>query len=211
MISNRILEGIQKHKLVAIIRGIGEDRILETVQALADGGIKVMEVTLNREDAVRSIKLISHSFGNDIVLGAGTVLNGDQVRLVAENGAGFIVSPNVDLEVIKETKQLGMVSIPGAFTPSEIVAAHNAGADFVKLFPAGSLGADYIKAIRAPLDNIPLLAVGGIDLNNIPLFFRAGVVGVGIGGNLVNKKLIEAGRYDEIRAIAREYSSLVKG
>ncbi|NLZ52213.1 MAG: bifunctional 4-hydroxy-2-oxoglutarate aldolase/2-dehydro-3-deoxy-phosphogluconate aldolase [Thermoanaerobacteraceae bacterium] len=203
--SKHIIETIKTSKIVAIIRGIDRDHILKTAEALLNGGIKVMEITLNRDDAMESIELVKRKFENEILLGAGTVLTEKQVREAYERGACFIVSPNTDEVVIKQTKDLNMISIPGAFSPTEIAKAQQLGADFVKVFPAGSLGSDYIKAVRGPLDSIPLLAVGGVNLDNMTEFLKASAVGLGIGGNLVNKSLIYAEKYDEVEKIAQSY------
>lgn len=200
-----IIGTIKKSKMVAIIRGIDSDHILKTAETLLKGGIKTMEITLNRDDAMESIELVKKEFENEILLGAGTVLTDKQVKGAYERGACFIVSPNTDEVVIKQTKDLNMISIPGAFSPSEIVKAHQLGADFVKVFPVGSIGSDYIKAVRGPLDSIPLLAVGGVNLDNMTEFLKAGADGLGIGGNLVNKSLIYDGKYDEVEKIARSY------
>ncbi len=138
------------------------------------------------------------------MLGAGTVITPEQVQTAFDCGAQYIISPNVDAQVIKKTKELGMVSIPGAFTPSEMVTAYNAGADVVKLFPAGLLGPAYIQAVRAPLAHIPVAVVGGIDENNIATFFRAGACCAGIGSNLVNRKAVLAGEYSAITQTAQK-------
>ncbi|WP_286680227.1 bifunctional 4-hydroxy-2-oxoglutarate aldolase/2-dehydro-3-deoxy-phosphogluconate aldolase [Tepidanaerobacter sp. EBM-49] len=207
---NNIIDAINANKIIAIIRGIDKEHIVKTAEALLAGGIKIMEITLNRSDAVESIEMLCKTFSGKMLLGAGTVLNKKQVEEVSKAGAMFIVSPNTDREVIEQTKNLNMVSIPGALTPSEIVDARKFGADFVKVFPAGSLGPNYIKAIRAPLDNIPLLAVGGIDTENMCEFLKAGVAGLGIGGNLVDKTLISSGKYDEIRENAAKYVKKLK-
>lgn len=207
---NNIIDAINANKIIAIIRGIDKEHIVKTAEALLAGGIKIMEITLNRSDAVESIEMLCKTFNGKMLLGAGTVLNKKQVEEVSKAGAMFIVSPNTDREVIEQTKNLNMVSIPGALTPSEIVDARKFGADFVKVFPAGSLGPNYIKAIRAPLDNIPLLAVGGIDTENMCEFLKAGVAGLGIGGNLVDKTLISSGKYDEIRGNAAKYVKKLK-
>lgn len=200
-----IIDTIKTARIVAIIRGIDKDHILKTAEALLKGGIKAMEITLNRNDAMESIEMVKKEFANEILLGAGTVTTDEQVREAHEHGARFIVSPNTDEAVIKQTKDLNMVSVPGAFSPTEILKAHQLGADFVKVFPAGSIGADYIKAVRGPLDNIPLLAVGGVNLDNMTEFLKAGADGLGIGGNLVSKSLIYDGKFDEVEKIARSY------
>ena len=211
------LESIYKGKIIAIVRGIPCSSILDTARALLDGGIHMMEVTFDQsgaegiQETADSIRLLSEKLPGEILLGAGTVLTPDQVQLAYDCGAGYIISPNVDVDVIKKTKELGMVSIPGAFTPSEIVEAHNAGADIVKLFPAGLLGTAYIKAVLGPLSHIPVSAVGGIDEKNIASFFEAGVCGVGIGGNLVNRKAIAAGDFSQVTETAGKLAAAVRG
>ena len=139
-------------------------------------------------------------------IGAGTVLTEKQVDMTKAAGGCFIISPNTDEAVIAHTRLEGMVSIPGALTPTEIVTAHKAGADFVKLFPVSSLGASYIKAVSAPLSHIKLLAVGGVTPENMDEYFAAGAVGFGIGANIVDKKLVEAEDYAGITALAEKYT-----
>jgi 2-dehydro-3-deoxyphosphogluconate aldolase/(4S)-4-hydroxy-2-oxoglutarate aldolase len=138
------------------------------------------------------------------------VLTSEQVEHAVESGAQYIISPNTDLAVIKKTKELEKTSIPGAFTPSEMVSAYHAGADIIKLFPAGVFGIKYIKAVLAPLSHIPVIAVGGVDADNAVDFLKAGAIGVGVGGNLVDVKAIYAGEYDKITATAREYLTKIK-
>ena len=130
--------------------------------------------------------------------------------MTRDAGGKFIISPNVSERVIKETKKAGLISIPGALTPSEIFDAYSYGADFVKVFPVGVMGSEYIRAIKAPLSNIPLLAVGGIDLNNMIEYFEAGVCGVGIGTSIVNKDLIKRKDFEAVRLLARRYVELVE-
>jgi len=139
-----------------------------------------------------------------MAVGAGTVTSVCDAEMACEAGAKFLIAPNTDEKVIRRTVELGMVSIPGALTPTEIVAAYNAGADFVKVFPAGNMGPGYVKAVCAPLSDIPLLAVGGINAQNAVEYVKAGCVGVGVGGNLANRKWIEAGEFDRIEEAARE-------
>lgn len=207
---------IREQKLIAIIRGIDSNYILDTVEALVQGGITLLEVALNQDneakamDGFHSMERIKQRFGDRVYLGAGTVITLNQLKRAVAAGAEFIISPNVDPEVIRETKALGKISIPGALTPSETVAAHQYGADFVKLFPAGNLGIEYIKALLAPLSHIPVLAVGGVTVANVNDFIRAGVKGVGIGGNLVNQQAILAGNYEKIREAARAYVQAIK-
>ena len=143
-------------------------------------------------------------------IGAGTVLTADQVRLTRAAGGSFIILPDVNEEVIRETYRLGMVSMPGALTPTEIAAADEYGADFVKLFPISNLGAGYVKAVKAPLSNVKLLAVGGIDENNMQEYLDVGVCGFGIGSNLTDKKMIEAEDWDGITRLAEKFVKAVK-
>jgi len=211
-----ILKRIYENKIIAIIRGVGSDRILPTVEALLKGGISLLEVTYNHEsaasvsDTLKSLKLIAKEFSNDVSLGVGTVLTSKQAEDAVDSGAQYIISPNTDVSVIKKTKELGKISIPGAFTPSEMVLAYYAGADIVKLFPAGVLGTKYIKAVLAPLSHIPVIAVGGIDADNAVEFIRAGAIAVGIGGSLVDVKAVYEGDYEKITSTAKEYLSKIK-
>jgi 2-dehydro-3-deoxyphosphogluconate aldolase/(4S)-4-hydroxy-2-oxoglutarate aldolase len=139
-------------------------------------------------------------------VGAGTVLTAQQVDTARANGASFIVSPNTDADVIRRAVSLGMVSIPGALTPTEVVAAHNLGASFVKLFPGGDLGSGYLKAICAPISHIPILVVGGVNAENMQEFIKAGAAGFGIGSNIVDKKLIDSGAYTRLSELAKSYT-----
>ena len=175
-----------------------------------------MEVTFDATGKVsnaetgKMIAAIVKGLGGKMKVGAGTVMNAEQVDITKKNGGEFIISPDTNGEVIKHTVELGMVSIPGAMTPTEAVTAHNYGADFVKIFPAGNLGSAYIKAIRAPLSNIRLMAVGGISDSNIAEFLAVGCVGAGIGGNLVSKKAIEAGDYAALTETAKKTVAAAK-
>ena len=143
-------------------------------------------------------------------IGAGTVLTREQVRLTKEAGGLFIISPNVDEAVIRETCALGLVSMPGALTPTEICNAHSFGADFVKLFPAGDMGVGYVKSVKAPLSHIKMLAVGGINEKTIASYLRTGVCGFGIGSNIVSKKMVDENDYQGITALAREFVAAIE-
>ena len=143
-------------------------------------------------------------------VGAGTVTTTELVELTAKAGGKFIISPDTNPDVIRRTRELDMVSMPGALTPTEIMTAHRAGADYVKLFPAGDLGPNYVKAVRAPISHVKMTAVGGINEKNMADFLKAGVCGFGIGGNLANKAWIEAGEFDKITETARAMVAVVK-
>lgn len=204
------------HKIVAIVRGVYGEDCLNLAKALCEGGIKLLEVTFDQlntekwQETADTISLLKENLGDKMCFGAGTVTSVELVNIAKQAGADFIVSPDINKDVIKATVKSGMVSMPGAMTPTEVLHAHSLGADFVKLFPAGSLGAGYIKAISAPINHVKILAVGGVDENNAAEFIAAGAVGVGAGGKLVNKKWIAEGKFDEISALAKKFSEGVK-
>ncbi len=181
------LSAIQDQKLIAIIRNLPPADVLKVSKALRDGGVRIIEITMNSPKALTVIEELTSELGDDIIVGAGTVLDPETARAAILAGAKFILSPTVNLETIKCTKRYGALSIPGAFTPTEILTAFEHGADIVKVFPA-SLGSDYIKDILGPLSQIPLLPTGGVNLENIQSFIRAGAIGCGIGGSLVNSE-----------------------
>lgn len=181
------LSQILEHKIVAIIRGADPDDVLKIAKALHEGCVKILEVTLNSANALEIIKQLSETMKDKMLIGAGTVLDSASARAAISAGAQFIISPCLNIDVIRTTKELGVVSIPGAYTPTEIVNAFNSGGDIIKVFPASS-NANYIKEIRAPLSHIPLMPTGGITLENIKEFQKAGAVAFGIGTALVNTK-----------------------
>lgn len=210
------VEMIIKNKIILILRGVPASRAVPLAEALYNGGVRLMEVTFDQRamaegirEACYAIKKINDAFGEKICVGAGTVLSCDQVRAAAEAGAKYMISPNADFDVIRATKELGLISIPGALSPTEIIAAHKAGADFVKLFPADSLGLKYAKAVMAPVNHIPMLAVGGVDETNLKDFLQAGFLGVGVGGSIVKKDLLKSGAYGEITELALKYTSQI--
>jgi|SRR5215467_9491893 len=180
------LSQILQEKIVAIIRGVNPGDVLKVAGALQRGGVKLIEVTMNSDDALRVIEEISDTMKNKMLVGAGTVLDAASAKSAIQAGAKFIISPNTNIEVISATKEQGVVSIPGAFTPTEIVSAYAMGGDIIKVFP--SLGVAYIRDLRAPLDHIPLMPTGGINLENIDEFKKTGAVAFGIGNALVNSK-----------------------
>ena len=191
-------------KIIAISRGISSSHILKVADALRRGGVHFMEVTYNpsneeaSKDTLKSIEMLKKEFGEEMHIGAGTVLTVEQVEDAREAGAEYIISPNVDEIVIRKTKELGLLSIPGAMTPTEAQNAWKWGADYVKIFPADNLGADYIKAMLSSMNHLKLVATGGIDEGNMLEFLDSGCVGLGIGGSLLNRKLAEAGDYQVI-------------
>src|ERR1700742_1728333 len=157
------LQQILEYKIVAILRGCAPDRITDIAAALAAGGVRLLEVTLNSPGALESIRQVAAAMGDRILVGAGTVLTPGEAEAAVEAGARFIISPTLDIETIRMTRQLGAGSIPGAFTPTEILTAHRNGADIIKVFPSGSIGAHYFKELRGPLPQIPLMPTGGVN------------------------------------------------
>ena len=209
-------ETILKEKLVAIVRGFAPETVVEMAKAYVEGGIRCIEVTFDQTSAekrletVATIKAIKAALGDQVCVGAGTVMTVEQVQMAAEAGAEYMISPNVDVDVIKETKRLGKVSIPGAMTPSEIAYAYKMGADIIKLFPANEVGLTYIKAIKAPLKHIPLMATGGVRPVNAAEYLAAGSSALGVGGDLVNKAWVAAGEFDKIAAAAKAFTDSIK-
>ena len=199
--SQAVLEKILEGKIIAIVRGIPSTKIVGLAQALEKGGVNCIEVTFDQsseekaKDTLVAIRAIKDALGDKVGVGAGTVMSVEQVHQAVEAGEA----------VIRETKKLDKVSIPGAMTPTEAAFAYECGADIVKLFPAGLLGAAYIKAVKAPLKHIPVTAVGNVNVENCAEFLKAGAVGVGVGGSLVSAKLVDEGRFDEITATAKAY------
>jgi len=213
-VRNEIIKVVEDKKIIVIVRGVEKEKLVPLVQALYNGGIRLVEVTYSAngkvkdEETAEMIKMLADKFNGKMFIGAGTVLTEKQVELTQKAGGTFIISPDVSEEVIKKTVELGMVSMPGALTPTEIRTAVRAGADFVKLFPIANFGASYVKAIRAPLSNVKLLAVGGIHDKNMAEFYSAGVCGFGIGTNITDKNMIESGDFDGIEKLARKYVEL---
>lgn len=211
MTREEIVKDIADKKLIAIIRGMEPEYCEGFAKAIYEGGIRYVEVPFNQKatDCFKattdSIQAIISAMGEKMVVGAGTVLTREQVDLTIAAGGRFIVTPSLNLDVLGYAKQKGLVTLPGVLTPTEAVAAYEAGADFVKIFPAGNLGPGYIKAIKAPLSHIPMLAVGGVNEKNFADFLKAGAAGAGVGGNLANKDWIKAGEFDKITALAKEF------
>ena len=214
--TEHIISAIKEEKLIAIVRGVEKEKCIRVAQALYDGGIKLMEITYDQkhpeswEQTAQAIGAVAQAFAGKMWVGAGTVTCPELAELTAKHGGQFIISPDVDTDVIRRTRELGLVSIPGALTPTEVMTAHKAGAHFVKLFPAGVLGTGYLKAVKAPISHVELLVVGNIDEKNVADFLAAGASGAGVGGNLVNKAFVEAGEYEKITEAARALVAAVQ-
>ena len=181
------LSHILDKKIIAIVRGAEPSAVLQMAEALCEGGIQLMEITLNSPQALAVIEKLAKTMGDKMLIGAGTVLTARDAEKAIASGARFIISPIVDAATIELTRRHGVVSIPGAYTPTEIVHAYTSGGHIIKVFPASS-NMNYIKEIRGPLPHIPLMPTGGINLDNIREFKDAGAVAFGIGTALVNTK-----------------------
>ncbi len=217
MNKQEVINLIEKEKIIVIVRGVEKDKLIPLAEAMYNGGIRLLEITYDAnqsptdEQTAQNIKMLADHFKDKMLIGSGTAVKESQVELTKNAGGKFIISPDTYDAVIKKTCECGLVSIPGAVTPSEIQTAHRCGADFVKIFPSVNLGASYIKAVSAPLSNIKFLAVGGIDETNMNDYLKAGVCGFGIGSNITNKKMIKENNWDKISKLAEKYVSVVKG
>lgn len=203
------LQHILESKIVAVIRGANPDEVVPIAKALSLGGIKTLEITAETRDVLSLIKKASTELNEEIIVGAGTVLDPETARSAIMAGAKFIFSPTVNLETIRMTKRYGGVSIPGALTPTEILTAYENGADIVKVFPADVLGPGYLKDVHGPLPQIPLMPTGGVNLENISDYFKAGAVAVGLGGALVDANREITSEYlDEITKTASRFTKI---
>ncbi|MCP3763808.1 bifunctional 4-hydroxy-2-oxoglutarate aldolase/2-dehydro-3-deoxy-phosphogluconate aldolase [Domibacillus sp. A3M-37] len=205
------LEELKQGKLVAVIRGARPDQIVPIARALKEGGIRTLEITVETPKVCDLIEKVKEEFGDDIIAGAGTVLDPETARATIMAGAEFIFSPTVNVETIKMTKRYGTISIPGALTPTEILTAYEHGADIIKVFPADVLGVGYFKNLKGPLPHIPLMPTGGVNLGNLASFLKAGAVAAGLGGSLINPaKLISDEDYAELTETAKKFSAIVQ-
>jgi len=209
--STNLLQILSREKIIAIIRGIEASAGDATAQALADGGIVFLEVTLNTDGALGMISRFREKYEGRMRIGAGTVLDIGQAKEAVAAGAEYIISPNLDEEVVRYGVEQGLEVWPGTMSPTEMVRAYKAGASAVKVFPMGALGVNYLKEVRAPLNHIPMIGTGGVNLSNIRTVLEAGAVAVGLGGNLVDKQLVKEGKFEELTKLAQAFVAEVKG
>lgn len=201
-----------EYRLIAILRGIPGEMLPDVLDMLHAGGIRLAEITYDAAGIIPAaataaqIRTAASRMEGKMHIGAGTVLTTEQLCLTKEAGGSFIISPHTDLSLIEETKSMGLFSIPGAMTVSEIVAAHKAGADYIKVFPASTLGPTFFTQVLAPLPHVRLLAVSGVGLPEIPSYLSAGAAGFGIGSAIANRKLCLSGELDTIRKNAAAYA-----
>ena len=195
--------------IVAVVRHPDPGPLVEVVRALADGGVTVAEVTFTVPNAVDVIREAKKQLGDRVLLGAGTVLDPETARAAFLAGAEFVVAPGLNLDVIRMCRRYDKLVMPGAFTPTEVLTAWEAGADVVKVFPADVVGPAFFRALRGPLPQVKLMPTGGVDLTTAGEFLKAGAVCLGVGGQLVEPKAVAAGDFARITALAREYAGVV--
>lgn len=207
----QVVEKILEKKAIAIVRGIFEEDCLNLAKALLEGGVELLEVTFDQKNAderlrtADTIRLLVRELGDKMCFGAGTVTTVEMVDLAKAAGAQFIVSPDTNEDVIRATVASDMVSIPGAMTPTEIAQAHRYGGDFIKVFPVSQLGPSYIKNVSAPLSHVRMLAVGGVDGENVQAYLAAGAVGAGVAGCLFKKDWVAVGDWNRITEATKTF------
>ena len=207
-----IIKDIEKNKIIVIMRGFTEEQLINSVDAMEKGGIRLVEVTFDQTGAVSdeitaaNIRALKEHFDGKVRIGAGTVMTEEQVEIAYKAGAEFIISPDCYDGVIKKTRDLGMVSIPGVFTPTDAANAYRYGADFAKLFPNSEVNISYLKALTVPLSHIKFLAVGGVNSDNMKEYFAAGAKGIGVATAIADKKAIFSGDYEEVTRRAKLFT-----
>ena len=205
-----VIARIKSEGAVAVIRTDSIQRALRAAEAVIAGGFRAVEITYSFPDATKAIAKLTESNENDLLIGAGTILNRHQVQEAVGAGARFLVSPCVLPEVIDAAHELQVAIIPGAFTPTEIFTAHSLGADIVKIFPAVKFGPEYLKAVRGPLPNIPIMPTSGVDASNVADWFRAGAAAVGAVSSVLDPVLIQNGEWNELTKRARDFINAVR-
>lgn len=204
------LQRVLDRVIVAIIRSDSPEKLLDVAEALLTGGVEVMEVTFTVPRADRVLEQVAAKLGQRVLLGAGTVLDTETARIALLSGAEFIVSPGTNPAVIELCRRYGKLAMPGALTPTEVIAAWQAGADIVKIFPSEITGPKYLKALHAPLPQIRLMPTGGVNLQTATEFLDAGACALGIGSQLVDARAVAAGDLKKIESLARQYVELIE-
>jgi len=211
MTKAEILQRIRDIGIIPVVRASSADEAIQVVDAIRAGGVSLLEITMTVPGAVQVIETLTKQFGDEAIVGAGTVLDPEIALACINVGARFIVSPALNLDTIACCRDLEIPVMPGALTPTEIVTAWNAGADFVKVFPCGAMGgANYIKSLKAPLPQIELVPTGGVTLSTAASFIQAGAAAIGVGADLVDVKAIRAGEAHKVTAAAQAYVAAVR-
>lgn len=209
VVNMNVIDEINKNKICAIIRGIEANKIDKLARALINGGVKVVEVTFNTKGASEMIEYLVDNYSDDLLVGAGTVLDTETAKKAIDAGAKFILSPTLNADVIIMCNRYNVVPVPGVMTPTEALTAYENGAKIVKVFPAGVLSPTYIKQLLGPLNQLSIMAVGGVNPSNIKDFFDVGVSSVGIGSDLVDAKLVKVNNFSEIEERAKKLVEMV--
>jgi len=211
MHKNEVIKQIRDIGIIPVVRASSGDEAMRAIDAIREGGVSVLEITMTVPGAVNVIAQLAARYGDDAIIGAGTVLDAETARACILNGAQFVVSPSLNLETIACCRRYGVAVLPGALTPTEIVTAWTAGADFVKVFPAGSLGgASYIKSLKAPLPQIEMVPTGGVSIKTAADFIKAGSSALGVGADLVDLKAIREGQASIITERAKHFVEIVR-
>jgi len=206
-----VIQQIKDIGLIPVVRATSADEAMRAIDAIREGGVSVLEITMTVPGAVSVIEQLSRTYGKDVLVGAGTVLDSETARACILNGAQFVVSPALNVDTIACCRRYGIAVMPGALTPTEVVQAWTLGADFVKVFPAGALGgASYLKALKAPLPQIELVPTGGVSLKTAADFIKAGASALGVGADLVDLKAIRDGQANVITDRARQFVEIVR-
>ncbi|WP_128906627.1 bifunctional 4-hydroxy-2-oxoglutarate aldolase/2-dehydro-3-deoxy-phosphogluconate aldolase [Halorubrum amylolyticum] len=207
---NETLSRLVDSGVVAVLRGVEADQLIEITEALREGGVTAVEITADTPDVAEKLGEVAGSFDEEVVVGTGTVLDSETARTTLMAGAEFVVSPSLHEDVIETCNRYGAVSAPGVMTPTEAIRGYEAGADFVKVFPAKTVGPAHLGAMKGPLGQIPMMPTGGVGPDNAAKYIDAGAFAVGAGGALVDYDAAARGDYDEITETAREFTRVVE-
>jgi 2-dehydro-3-deoxyphosphogluconate aldolase/(4S)-4-hydroxy-2-oxoglutarate aldolase len=211
MEKREVLRRISEVGVVPVVRASSAEEAMQIVEAIKAGGIGVLEITMTVPGAVRVIEQVADAYGDEVVVGAGTVLDAETARACILAGASFVVSPALNLATIELCRRYSVAVMPGALTPTEVVTAWQAGADAVKVFPCGALGgAKYLKSLKAPLPQVEMVPTGGVSLQTVAEFIEAGALALGVGADLVDTKAIRAGQPGKVTEAARRYVTAVR-
>jgi len=206
-----VLKRIETVGIIPVVRVESEEEAIAVATVIGEAGIPILEITMTVPGAVKVIEKLSKRYGDEVLVGAGTVLDQEAARACIDAGAQFIVSPALNMQTIELCKQQAIAVFPGALTPTEVVSAWQAGADAVKVFPCSAVGgAKYLRALKAPLPQISLIPTGGVSLSTARDFIAAGALALGVGADLVNTKAIKAGQCESLAATARSYVAAVR-
>jgi len=211
MKKHEVLKSIEEVGVVPVVRASSAEEAMQVIEAICAGGVPVLEITMTVPRAVRVIEQVADRYGDEVVVGAGTVLDAETARACILAGATFVVSPSLNLETIEMCKRYSVVVTPGALTPTEVVTAWQAGADAVKIFPCSAMGgAKYLKSLKAPLPQVEMIPTGGVSLTTAAEFIQAGAFALGVGADLVDTKAIRAGQPEKVTEAARAYVAAVR-